>query len=673
MNREIPVRTSLSGLLFALIWLSPLGCPKDDTGEPVSPPDADGDGWPDSEDCDDADPSIHPGASDVCDGLDNDCDGVTDPEMPTWYADTDGDGFGDPASTTVSCTAPEGYVSDATDCDDGLAEVNLAAAETCDGLDNDCDGVTDPDMPTWYADADGDGFGDVETTTEACEAPDGYVSDATDCDDVNPAVNPGALEVCGNGIDDDCDGSPGTCTPWGDYDDDSADAMIDGEGRGDYAGLSWTFPGDVNGDGTTDILVGACKADGVYEDAGSAYLILGPVFGTTTLDVAAAGRMVGSATSQYLGATVASPGDQDSDGIPDVAVSFVDGSYRGIMVFSGAALLGDTTLSTDDYSAKVLSTTASDSFSADYRGGRDMNGDGVDDLVVGAPQDETWGEDTGIIYLFHGPVVGEMTTTSAVADFHVPLTPAGYGDRIGYYMDIVDDLDGDGLADFLVASPDDRRADGSETGATWVVHGRPGGELSGSLDLMDADAILYGEVMSDKAGYVAGAGDVDGDGLDDILVGAPWAASEAGITYLVSGTVTGEVSLADATARITGITAGYTDADRDWVDGDGTGRFVASAGDVDGDGFGDILTGGGGWSPGKGGPWLVAGPISGEVSLEDADAYFNMGRSSTSELGDNVSRGGDLDGDGFDDVVMAQEYGGSDGQGRTFIFYGGGW
>jgi hypothetical protein len=162
----------------------------------------------DATDCNDADGAVNPGATEVCNGIDDNCDGNTDEGVEnTYYADADGDTYGDAGSTTMACSAPEGYVSDATDCNDADGAVNPGATEVCNGIDDNCDGNTDEGVEnTYYADADGDTYGDAGSTTMACSAPEGYVSDATDCNDADGAVNPGATEVC-NGIDDNCDGN----------------------------------------------------------------------------------------------------------------------------------------------------------------------------------------------------------------------------------------------------------------------------------------------------------------------------------------------------------------------------------------------------------------------------------------------------------------------------------
>ena len=162
----------------------------DDDCDATSPDDdLDGDGYVKGADCNDGDDTVNPGAAEVCDGADNDCDGLVDPDGSgggaTFYLDTDGDGYGDDAMTVESCAAPEGYVELAGDCDDGDASFNpLAAEDDCtDPTDYNCDGSTG------FADADADGFA-------ACE----------ECDDTNKSVNPRATETC-DSLDNNCDGS----------------------------------------------------------------------------------------------------------------------------------------------------------------------------------------------------------------------------------------------------------------------------------------------------------------------------------------------------------------------------------------------------------------------------------------------------------------------------------
>ena len=160
----------------------------------------------DDTDCDDTNAGINPDALDLPgDGIDQNCDGIV-LAAPTWYADTDGDGFGDPASSVVSATQPAEFVADNTDCDDTNGRINTNALEIPgDGIDQDCDGI-DPPVPIWYADTDGDGFGDPGTSVAAVTQPAGFVADNTDCDDRNASINPDALDFPGDGIDRNCDG-----------------------------------------------------------------------------------------------------------------------------------------------------------------------------------------------------------------------------------------------------------------------------------------------------------------------------------------------------------------------------------------------------------------------------------------------------------------------------------
>ncbi|MCB9797351.1 MAG: hypothetical protein H6741_32070 [Alphaproteobacteria bacterium] len=173
-----------------------------------------------SEDCDDTDAAVHPAAQEVCDERDDDCDGLIDDADDsldastggTFYADNDGDGYGDPGAASQACAQPSGAAEDSSDCDDTDSAVNPAAQEVCNGLDDDCDGDIDDDDAsvdastgsTFYADSDGDGYGDAGDSVEACDAPSGSVPDSSDCDDGDSAVHPAASESC-DGADEDCD------------------------------------------------------------------------------------------------------------------------------------------------------------------------------------------------------------------------------------------------------------------------------------------------------------------------------------------------------------------------------------------------------------------------------------------------------------------------------------
>ncbi len=130
----------------------------------------------------------------------------------TWYRDQDGDGFGDAATTTVGCAQPIGYVADSSDCDDTNSAVNPSTTETCDSMDNNCNGQIDEGATSiYYKDRDRDHFGDSSRSIQACSPPRGYVVNSADCDDRLKAVHPGATEICGNGYDENCDGVDSGC------------------------------------------------------------------------------------------------------------------------------------------------------------------------------------------------------------------------------------------------------------------------------------------------------------------------------------------------------------------------------------------------------------------------------------------------------------------------------
>ncbi len=173
--------------------------------------DNDNDGVSSDEDCDDNDPNNFPGNTEICDGLDNNCDGQADENLTflDYYLDADGDGYGTQSDIINACASPQGYVADGSDCDDSNASIFPGSEELCDGIDNNCDQQVDEGLPIdiYYLDGDGDGYGDATNFVNDCRQPDGYVTDKTDCNDNTAAINPGAEEIAGNGIDEDCDGA----------------------------------------------------------------------------------------------------------------------------------------------------------------------------------------------------------------------------------------------------------------------------------------------------------------------------------------------------------------------------------------------------------------------------------------------------------------------------------
>ncbi len=167
-------------------------------------------------DCDDTDSTITVGGTEICNGLDDNCDGLIDALDPSitgliiYYADIDGDLYGDVSNTIAACNIPDGYTTDSTDCDDLNILVNTAGTEICNMLDDNCNGLTDDADPAitgtsiWYADADADGYGNIDITTISCFLPSGYSNVFGDCNDSNAAIHPDLTDIC-DLLDNDCD------------------------------------------------------------------------------------------------------------------------------------------------------------------------------------------------------------------------------------------------------------------------------------------------------------------------------------------------------------------------------------------------------------------------------------------------------------------------------------
>jgi len=596
-----------------------------DGAVPADEVDADGDGYLACADCDDGDAGAYPGAAELCDGVDNDCDGG----LPTDELDADGDG-------EMGC---------AGDCDDADATVYTGAPDVCDGVDdNDCDGVTDP-MET-----DGDG--------------DGYSLCDDDCDDTEPLANPGLAEICNDWIDNDCDGSAAGCGLEGTFSLALADAKLIGEESGDkltdLQGMD--VAGDVDGDGEVDVIVGAQFHDQAGTDAGAAYLVCGPLQGTIDLSAADA-ELLGEFDEDHAGSSVAGVGDTNGDGYDDLLVGA--GAHDGEGSLRGAAylVLGPVagTVGLGSANTKIEGEADGDRAGFPVAGAGDVNGDGYDDVLVAARMNDAGGEDAGAAYLLHGPLPGgQLDLSTADARF----VGEAAGDEAGLRLNGGGDLDGDGYDDLLIGA---WKADtgGADAGAAYVVYG----PVAGDLSLSAADAVLEGEAAGDFAGNpVAAAGDVDGDGFGDLLVGArgnDGADAGAGAAYLLYGPVFGTIPLALADARLLGESAG-----------DNAGVRVAGAGDVDGDGLDDLLIGAINRDVGfadAGAVYLVYDAPLGTLSLSSAGAVLT-GEGTDDGASKWLAGPIDANGDGYFDLLISahrNDAGGTDA-GAAYVVLGGG-
>ncbi len=604
--------------------------------------DHDFDGWTPAEgDCDDEEPDTNPGMEELWyDGVDRDCDGWDDDD-----ADYDGHAW-------------DGVGGD--DCDDSRDDVSPSDDEICNGIDDNCDGDTDEDSAidakTWYADVDGDGYGKAGEATTTCTQPTGTVRIPGDCDDDEPLANPGEVEVCNDGLDNDCDGSANGCGMTGDEELSDAAVAYYGGSSSDYLGLTMVT-GDWDGDGVLDLLAGAYGAG----RGGEAYAVHGPLTAGGALDSLGTTIAPGSVPDRFAW-EVANAGDLDGDGADELVVSdYLDdqaASNAGrIYLYSGADVPTSGSLATP--LGSLTGTGSNDYAGYALEGVGDADGDGIADLLVGVPNADGDSAGAGRAVL----VTSTPSGRESLQDHSWALMGDGAGDDAGYAVAGAGDVDGDGVSDLLVGAP---YADpkGSSSGTAYLVLG-PGGE---EMSLVDADAVLTGGASYDYVGdSLDSAGDQDGDGLPDLIVGAHGAddgGSSSGTSYVVSGLTTGTRNITNIGHKLIGDSSG-----------DYSGLDVAGLGDVDGDGWDDVMVGAyaadnNGGSSGT--AFIVLGPVSGTVDLGSADGAWH-GEKSSDSAGREIEAAGDVDGDGFHDALIGA-YGhdtGGSSAGAVYLLKGG--
>ncbi|MCK6521229.1 hypothetical protein L6R49_07280 [Myxococcota bacterium] len=672
--------------------------------DPIGYLDVDGDGFgdldnpvscsesaiTDSTDCDDADGLIFPGAPERCNTQDDDCDGEIDEDVSassTFYLDGDGDGYGDTDETYVGCNPQSGYVIEGGDCDDDDAAISPGADERCSttGVDDDCDGSVDEggavDAKTYYPDADRDTYGDERTPTPLCSAPSGYTTNNDDCDDADDAVNPDAEEVCDNGVDDNCDDSAEPCGLSGTtkLSDSTYVAAIWGGAASDALGASLQAgrPGDHNGDGLGDLIIGA---DGASSNTGAAYLMRTPFVKSKEATFATA-IITGDQAAMELGEVVAWAGDIGARSYETGAITYddmmigapyYDASSRAS---SGAVYLifGEVSnaLSTDA-DAIIYGGSSSMQLGSALSGPGDISGDGEDDIVLGAIGATGGASKSGAVFLFFGDIAEGSATTTASAS--VQLQGVSSQDQFGAWISGPMDLDGDGDGDLGVGAPAADPSSRLSAGSAYVFYGpfvKDVNELASA-----ADFTLTGSVAGDGlGGVVEAAGDFDGDGYGDLMVSAPNAQglkTGSGVVYLVLGSSKRLSGTNDvATVMDIGVQGLTTD--------DGIGTRLAPAGDVNNDGLADILIGAPRYSSrDTGAAYLVYGDsaVSGLASVSSFTRWEVTSSSTNDYVGSAVGGVGDTNGDGFDDFVIGAvgyDYSSRSGSGGLFLFLGGGY
>jgi hypothetical protein len=531
-----------------------------------------------------------------------------------WYDGTDQDCSGGSdydADGDTEDREPEG-----DDCDDTDATINPAATEVWyDDMDQDCSGGSD-------FDADGDG----------------HKYEGTDCDDTDATIHPDAEEVCGDGIDQDCDELPGTCgLP---TEGDSTDAPLSAS-LGDEAG-AWVGVGDLDGDGAMDVVVGAEGMTTNNYESGGFYI----------LDSSLA--EVGTLTGEYFGGPVGGVanmgGDIDEDGAVDLVIghpgwrSWTTSSERGKAYFEYGALSGTNSLYYPD--AAYKGRKEKDRFGTAVLILADYDGDGEDDYAVTAPRRDDGGSDSGSVYLYSNTPNSETSNQN----YDTELVGRGSSAFLGSAI-ASGDHDGDGDPELIVVEADTTSASG---GRVYLVSSLS--TLNNDEEPVDdvADLSWKASTDGDALGVYAGF-DVDGDGYDDVLV-TDWSdGTEDGAVWLHLGPLA-SLKSADADQTIEGRAA------RDDVCG-----TRVTTGDYDGDGTDDLSIVCSGYETGTSDAAVVTFygsslSLNGSVEADDADSIIE---DADGDFATGLDAG-DLDADGYDDLVL-----GAPSAGSVYVFYGG--
>ena len=476
---------------------------------------------------------------------------------------------------------------------------------------------------------------------------DGYTSDI-DCDDDDPSVHPDADEICYDDADNDCDGDTDEdCAYPDDYPLEGADAVLYGSTEGGLAGYAVSSAGDVNGDGYDDLLIGAPEAawegtelDGHYETGrgtGAAMVVLGPAIGELDLTEADAWVQGSNTEDEYwsdTGWSVAGVGDTNGDGFDDLLIGapdyftyteWWDGERVGMAALFLGPVSGIDHLQNADAAWYMGGYDSHTGYDVARAG--DIDGDGLADILIGSPGGDLAHENGGEVYVFSGPITGELEST----DLHALI----YGAGAGTVTSSAGDVNGDGLDDILVGS------------AHLLL-----APLEGSVSLEDASLTIQSSAGVSQVGQaLSDAGDLDGDGYGDFVLGqryADTAETAAGLASVFYGDAdgggTGTVDLSSAAATLGG-TEYYEMA----------AASVSGVDDTDGDGRSELLVGTGYYhidQETEGTTWLVHGPIVGSYDLDDVAATRFMGINSGDHAGAAVSSAGDVDADGLSDILI---------------------
>ncbi|MCT7986704.1 putative Ig domain-containing protein, partial [Laspinema sp. A4] len=485
--------------------------------------------------------------------------------------------------------------------------------------------------------------------------------------------------------------------------------VIYGENAGDLSGRNISSAGDINSDGFNDILIGTRfgdRPDGT-RSAGRGYVIfgganIGPQIDLRDLNGSNGFAIYGIDRDDSIGRAVSNAGDINGDGFDDVMMGsrFADGpnnerpeAGETYIIFGGNQFDDPIDLATLDGSNgfTIFGREAGDQSGRDVHAG-DINGDGVDDLLIGAfsadgPNNER--PEAGETYVLFGGSNFTFDTEMDLANLELNGTNgftvfgAQAGERSGRSPRSAGDLNGDGYNDLLIGAPEADDDDEEAAGATYLVYGGP--TFNASIDLAEINGTNGIRIEGVNAGDLSGralsnAGDINGDGLDDMIIGAQGANNQAGESYVIFGSTNLPTTL--DLANLNG-TNGFTISGIN--PGDLSGRSVSNAGDINGDGYDDLIINAS-QAPGlqgqqeAGQSYVLFGGTTFSASLNLADmdgtnGFTLYGIEANNRTGRSVSAG-DVNGDGFDDVLVGAPEGDSpngtrENAGETYVIYGG--